>query len=160
RSRKLSSPASSKSPRWGSEIFSGSWGRARSSRSRSLPPAAGPRARNTDSRRGGHRLSALRLAGIGRPPRSAAADGGQAQYRVRDALSRGEIRRVSREASRAPGARNACGILAIPQARPPGRRVLDQNLQSIARGLQAAVMNETHAVAYLAWINDLRLRRD
>ena len=35
-----SSPASSKSPRWGSEIFSGSWGRARSSRSRSLPPAA------------------------------------------------------------------------------------------------------------------------
>src|SRR5215468_5981326 len=109
---------------------------------------------------GGHRLSALRLVGIGRPTRSAAADRGQAQFRVRDALSGGEIRRVSREASRAAGAGNACGILAIPQARPPGRRVLDQNLQSIARGLQAAVMNETHAVAYLAWINDLRLRRD
>src|SRR5262249_35414764 len=60
----------------------------------------------------------------------------------RDALSGGEIRRVSRETSRAAGARNAGGILAIPQARPPGGRVLDQNLQSIARGLQAAVVNE------------------
>jgi hypothetical protein len=79
--------------------------------------------------------------------------------RLNTALSRGEIRRVSRKASRAAGARNACGIFAIPHARPPGRRVLDQNLQSIARGLQAAVMNETHAVAYLAWISDLRLGR-
>src|SRR5262249_61018219 len=105
-------------------------------------PPQGSGARNTDSRRGGHRLSAVRLVGIGRPARSAAADRRQAQYRVCDALSGGEIRRVSREASRAAGAGNAGGILAIPQARPPGGRVLDQNLQSIARGLQAAVVNE------------------
>src|SRR5262249_26437186 len=159
-SRKLSSPASSKSPRWGSEIFSGSWERARSSRSRSLPPAARsscPKYRLSPRRASTFRPSA---GGDGPPRGSAARDRGQAQYRVGDALSGGEIRRVSREASRAAGTGNACRIRAIPQARPPGCRILDQNLQSIARGLQAAAMNESRAVAYLACISDLRLRRD
>src|SRR5262249_35021486 len=64
-------------------------------------------ARDSHARRGRDRLSAVRLVGIGRSPLGAAADRGETQQRVRQALSGGQVRRLSRKAGGAPRARNA-----------------------------------------------------
>ena len=74
------------------------------------------RAGRADARGSGDRLSAVRVVGPCRAQGASAADRRQAQRRVREALPRTEIRRVSGEAGRAAGARHADGVRGVPQA--------------------------------------------